>query len=81
VAPATAALVPWAHLDIGEHLGRAHPGACIMRSGTPVDAKPPQPVALKLFKGAMTSDGRPEREMAPALRSASIPILRPPLAG
>jgi len=75
VAPATAALVPWAHLDIGEHLGEGASGRVHHALWNAVDAKPPQPVALKLFKGAMTSDGRPEREMAACLAAGEHPNL------
>lgn len=57
----SAAPVPWSELELGERLGEGASGI--------VHAARWQrrPVALKLFKGAMTSDGLPERETAACL--------------
>ena len=40
-----------------------------------IDGPETRPVALKLFKGAMTSDGLPEREMAACLAAGEHPNL------
>ncbi len=66
--------IRWAELEPGALLGE---GA----SGRVVAARWQQPgagarsVALKLFKGAMTSDGLPEREMAACLAAGAHPHL------
>ena len=68
-APVPAPRVPWADLEVGELLGegasgRVHHASWRGRS-----------VALKLFKGAMTSDGLPEREMEACLAAGTHPAL------
>jgi hypothetical protein len=40
----------------------------------------PQPLALKLFKGEMTSDGRPQDELAAYLAAGQHPVLTTPVA-
>ena len=69
----TALCVPFADLDLGPLLGEGTSGrvhrALWRRGGTE------QPVALKLFKGAMTSDGLPEREMEACLAAGGHPNL------
>jgi hypothetical protein len=40
----------------------------------------PQPLALKLFKGTVTSDGRPEDELAACLAAGQHPTLTTPVA-
>ena len=72
-APPDAAAVPWSELDLGALLGEGASGrihAARWRRGA--DARP---VAVKLFKGAMTSDGLPEREMAACLAAGAHPHL------
>lgn len=64
--------IPWAELEVGDLLGegasgRVHAGS--WRSGTSRE------VAVKLFKGAMTSDGLPESEMAACLAAGDHPNL------
>nr|WP_245215950.1 leucine-rich repeat-containing protein kinase family protein [Pararoseomonas baculiformis] len=67
-APAAPDL-PWASLETGALLGE---GA----SGRVLEARwRGKPVALKLFKGSMTSDGLPEREMAACLAAGDHPNL------
>ena len=72
-APPDAAAVPWADLAIGAPLGEGASGrihaAAWRRDGDE------RSVAVKLFKGAMTSDGLPEREMAACLAAGSHPHL------
>jgi len=68
-APAPAARVPWAELEVGELLGEGASGRvhrAIWRG---------EAVALKLFKGAMTSDGLPAREMEACLAADTHPAL------
>ena len=71
--PAAAARVPWSALAVGDLLGegasgRVHRAVWRGDGGT-------QDVALKLFKGAMTSDGLPEREMEACLAAGTHPAL------
>jgi len=65
--------IPWSDLALGERLGEGASGtvfAALWR-GDGV----PRPVAVKLFKGAMTSDGLPEREMEACLAAGPHPNL------
>lgn len=73
LAPAPMPDVPWQDLEPGALLGegasgRIHAGRWRRPEGT-------RDVALKLFKGAMTSDGLPEREMAACLAAGAHPHL------
>lgn len=71
--PAVSQRVPWADLTIGDLLGEGASGQVYRAVWTsPSDA---QAVALKLFKGAMTSDGLPEREMEACLAAGAHPAL------
>ena len=69
-APRSAApAIPFADLDPGPLLGEGTSGrvhSALWRSGTTRQA-----VALKLFKGTMTSDGLPEREMEACLAAGA----------
>ncbi|MBB2960872.1 leucine-rich repeat-containing protein kinase family protein [Methylobacterium sp. R2-1] len=71
--PALVPRVPWDALDLGPCLGEGASGrihqALWRRSGG-VEA-----VAVKLFKGRMTSDGLPEREMEACLAAGRHPHL------
>ncbi len=70
-APADVPCVPWAALELGPLLGEGASGRihrALWRGAT-------QPVAVKLFKGRMTSDGLPEREMAACLGAGRHPNL------
>jgi hypothetical protein len=69
-APAPSAPdIPWAALDSGAMLGEGASGRVHRAQWNG------RPVALKLFKGAMTSDGLPEREMAACLAAGDHPNL------
>ena len=68
-------LVPWAHLDMGERLGEGTSGHVHRAMWTMDGTDQRQSVALKLFKGALTSDGSPEREMAACLAAGEHPNL------
>jgi hypothetical protein len=71
---APAPRVDWTDLDVGDLLGEGASGrvhrALWRRAGGREEA-----VALKLFKGAITSDGLPEREMEACLAAGTHPAL------
>lgn len=73
-APARVPRVSWAALELGEGLGEGASGR-IHRALWRRGSGEPQPVAVKLFKGRMTSDGLPEREMAACLAAGLHPNL------
>lgn len=54
--------VPWTSLEVQNTLGEGASGI-ISRAVWHVDSDTTQEVAIKIFKGALTSDGRPEDEM------------------
>jgi hypothetical protein len=76
LGPAVAASVRWADLDLGERLGGGASGdvhrAAWRCQG---DIAEPVPVALKVFRGAMTSDGSPDTEIATCLAAGQHPNL------
>jgi hypothetical protein len=65
---------PWSQLEVGPMLGEGASGQVHQALWSPPGATPRE-VALKLFKGAMTSDGLPEREMAACLAAGAHPNL------
>jgi serine/threonine protein kinase len=66
--------VPWADLQIDEILGQGASG--IIHRGRFRDAENSDlPVAVKLFKGTMTSDGTPESELAASVAAGLHPNL------
>ncbi len=67
-------LVPWAHLDLAETLGEGASGRVHRALWRRTNGEA-RFVAVKLFKGAMTSDGFPEREMAACLAAGEHPHL------
>lgn len=67
--PTAAVTVSWRDLALGPRLGGGASGEV---HGATWNGRP---VALKLFKGAMTSDGLPEREMAACLAAGEHPKL------
>jgi hypothetical protein len=75
LAPAAAAVARWEEIEVAERLGGGASGdvhRALWRAG---GAEAPRPVALKLFRGAMTSDGAPESEMAASLAAGAHPRL------
>lgn len=62
--------MPWSRLTIDQLLGEGASGH-IYRAHEPDGA----PVALKLFKGGLTSDGLPESELAACLQAGAHPQL------
>ncbi|GJD49230.1 hypothetical protein OPKNFCMD_1960 [Methylobacterium crusticola] len=72
--PPDVPLVPWSRLALGARLGEGASGQ-VHRARWRQGPGPGRTVALKLFKGAMTSDGLPEREMAACLAAGEHPNL------
>lgn len=68
--------VPWSSLTQGRLLGEGASGHIRQVHA----AHWPQPLALKLFKGAVTSDGLPEDELAACLAAGQHPALTTPVA-
>ena len=68
-------LIDWRHLRSEAVLGEGASGLVSRAFWQPPGAAAPQAVALKLFKGRMTSDGLPEREMAACLAAGAHPNL------
>ena len=64
-APTAGRSVSWSALSVGRRLGEGASG--LIHDALWTDGGEPRAVALKLFKGVMTSDGLPEREMAACL--------------
>lgn len=72
-APASSRTVAWSALRLGRPLGEGASGH--VHAADWLDGEETRPVAVKLFKGAMTSDGLPEREMAACLAAGEHPNL------
>jgi serine/threonine protein kinase len=68
--------VPWSQLQVGELLGEGASGRIYRAVWQAPDAEP-VPVAVKLFKGEVTSDGLPQSEMAASLAAGAHPHLIP----
>lgn len=67
--------ISWRHIEIGANLGEGASGRvhrALWRDPTHDHVRP---VAVKLFKGAMTSDGLPESEIAACLSAGEHPNL------
>lgn len=74
-APPAARLIPWRHLSPGPLLGQGASGLVHQALWQEAPGAPPRDVALKLFKGAMTSDGLPAHEVAACLAASGHPHL------
>ena len=73
-AAATAAPIHWTTLQCQGVLGEGASGVIHAAAWQPAGA-PAQPVAVKLFKGAVTSDGLPRSEMAACMAAGNHPHL------
>lgn len=69
--------VDWAKLTLGEKLGEGASG--VIHRADWQTGEVTQPVAVKLFKGALTSDGLPQSEMHACLTAGEHPNLIPVL--
>ncbi|AJK49658.1 leucine-rich repeat-containing protein kinase family protein [Burkholderia plantarii] len=67
--------IGWATLALGQKLGEGASGVIYRAIRLSADHHPQQAVAVKLFKGAVTSDGLPDREMAACLHAGAQPNL------
>ena len=61
-------------IELGDTLGQGASGI-IRRADWRLDGLPAQPMAAKLFKGSVTSDGLPHSEMAACIAAGSHPNL------
>ena len=66
--------IEWQHLQPGRVLGEGSSGRVQQVLWQPPD-EAPRELALKLFKGAMTSDGLPDHEIAASLTAGEHPAL------
>jgi serine/threonine protein kinase len=66
--------LPWSSLALQQKLGEGASGL-IYQASWQADAPIPIPVAVKVFKGELTSDGLPVSEMAACMRAGSHPNL------
>ena len=73
-AATTAAPIDWATLQLQGVLGEGASGVIHAATWQPAGAAA-QPVAVKLFKGAVTSDGLPASEMAACMAAGQHPHL------
>jgi len=73
-APAfQSAMVPWEEINTTDCLGEGASGRVYRAHWRSPMRAAPQQVAVKLFKGSMTSDGMPQNEMAACLCAGSHP--------
>ncbi|WP_349279220.1 leucine-rich repeat-containing protein kinase family protein [Polaromonas hydrogenivorans] len=72
-AAAPLARIAWADLRLGRQLGEGASGVIHQALWQRGDTQ--QPVAVKVFKGALTSDGLPEHEMAACISAGAHPNL------
>jgi hypothetical protein len=70
----TVATIPWADLTLADTLGEGASGV-ISQGVWQSLAQPPTDVAIKIFKGAMTSDGSPADEMNACMAAGGHPHL------
>ncbi|SOE93113.1 Leucine rich repeat-containing protein [Burkholderia sp. D7] len=74
--------IPWRALDLQHRLGEGASGVIHRaehRAAYPAISDDARPVAVKLFKGAVTSDGLPHCEMAACIAAGAHPNLIPVL--
>ncbi|MEP0926822.1 leucine-rich repeat-containing serine/threonine-protein kinase [Leptolyngbya sp. SLC-A1] len=69
--------IAWDDLTVGDILGEGASG--VISRGTWQQGQDEMPIALKLFKGAITSDGLPEDEMRACIAAGVHPNLIGPL--
>ena len=69
------ATIPWAQLRVRQQLGEGASGVIYQAGWQRGAARPQEEVAVKLFKGAVTSDGLPHSEMAACISAGPHPNL------
>lgn len=69
--------IDWDELQLAQHLGEGASG--VIHQATHLSQAGERPVAVKLFKGAITSDGLPLSEMTACLHAGPHPNLIPVL--
>ncbi|OLF53134.1 leucine-rich repeat-containing protein kinase family protein [Pseudomonas chlororaphis] len=74
VALESVATIPWAELELQQRLGEGASGV-IHQAGWQRPGQPPVAVAVKLYKGEMTSDGSPLHEMNACISAGRHPNL------
>ena len=72
-AAMTMTRIAWNSLQMQHQLGEGASG--VIHQATWQRGETPQPVAVKLFKGALTSDGLPQHEMAACISAGAHPNL------
>jgi hypothetical protein len=72
--PSTVTIIDWADLTLADTLGEGASGVISQGVWQP-SAQPPMTVAIKIFKGAITSDGKPADEMNACLAAGGHPHL------
>jgi Protein tyrosine and serine/threonine kinase/Leucine rich repeat len=72
--PATVPTISWADLTLADTLGEGASGVISQGVWQP-PAQPPKAVAIKIFKGAITSDGKPADEMNACIAAGGHPHL------
>ena len=75
--PVPLPVVPWSQLQVDAKLGEGASGHIFQAHQR---GQAHAPLALKLFKGAVTSDGLPEHELAACLAAGQHPALNTPVA-
>jgi Protein tyrosine and serine/threonine kinase/Leucine rich repeat len=73
-SPTVIPSIPWADLTLSDTLGEGASGI-ISQGVWQSSSQPPTAVAIKIFKGAMTSDGKPADEMNACLAAGGHPHL------
>lgn len=71
--------IHWESLALEQKLGEGASGIIYRATQLPDEDRAARPVAVKLFKGAVTSDGLPDREMAACIHAGRHPHLIPVL--
>jgi len=74
-AAALARIIPWREIEIGDNLGEGASGRVHRGLWRDAGGDRTVPVAVKLFKGAMTSDGLPDSEIDACLAAGEHPNL------
>ena len=72
--PQTIPIISWADLTLADTLGEGASGVISQGMWQP-PAQPPKAVAIKIFKGAITSDGKPADEMNACIAAGGHPHL------